>query len=376
MAVKAMIETIINLHKDYCCLGDPLTYDLMAWFEVHTHGADLLKHPSHFSITGPDDFANDRLGKMIEAISWNPSVTTFSDLSLQSKIYHGGIGTRIIYVDKKLRHSSEYERLCQLTRDRYLNNGQTASREPAIVTPVVIIGNGGLIDRKIINRTILLYVTPFPNPVPAFLFSKVENKVIEAKAHIEKFWKDDLPTILDSYDTFPKYDWLKNQDEQCWFPILAPVKAYSDLLHQPVFFENMLTLAKKMVTSRKMEEAAIPLEQKVLEAALAFLEDDKNKPMERKPKHNPQDDFYYGPDLFKSIQDKLKLERPKLTKEEISEILNDHEVVKDTWRPRIEVDDEKASTKDKQVKKITQPTCYAINREILAETLRNYRKSG
>jgi len=376
MATKGMIETIIKLHKDYCCLEDPLP-DLMSWFEVHTHGAHLLNHPSHLSICGPSDFANDRLGKMIEAISWNASVTTFSDLSLQSKTnQEKGIGTRIIYVEKKLRHSEEYERLCQLMRDGYLKNGQTASREPAIVTPVVIIGNGGLIDRKIINRTIPLYATPFHKSVPAFLFSKVENIVIEAKALIEKFWKDDLPTILDRYDTFPRIDWLKNQDEQSWLPILAPAKAYSDLLDQPVFFENMLTLAKKMVTSRKMEESAIPLEQKVLEAVLAYVEE--KKPLKGR-KSNSQDDFYYGPEMFEFV--KTMLLQPELRKEEISEILNDHQVVKDTWRPRFKESETKVEeshrgkkkcTKEKTEDKITQPTCYALDKVQLTEALKTY----
>jgi hypothetical protein len=357
-----MIDAVNNLLNEYCPLGDHAP--VMSWDLVYLHGAKYFHHRSHLSATGPDDFANNRLGMIVEAISPNPSVMTFSDISLRSgtnQVKQGG--TMIIYLEKKPRHSEDYERLCQLMRDAYFDNGHA---------PVVIIGNGAFVDRKLKYPTIHLCVPPFTTHVPGFFVSKVEEEVKKVRELLDEFWGKKMSDILDCYNNFPRFDWLRNQDEQLWIPILAPAKVYSCLLNQPFFFEQVLTLAKKMVTSRKMEESAISLEQKVLEAALAFLEEDKNKPMERKPKHNPDDDFYYGPDLFKSIQGKLKLERPKLRKEEISEILNDHEGVKDTWRPRVKVVDEEKSTKTNRAEKIIQPMCYAFDKGKLSDALKTY----
>ena len=358
MATEVMINTITNLFNDYCPLGDSIS--LMSGFLIYTHGAQHFNHCCHLSATGPDDFANNQLGKIVEAISWNPSVTTFSDLSLRSGTnQEKEIGTRIIYVEKKLRHSEEYERLCQLMRDRYVMNGQAI---------VVIIGNDGFIDRKLKNSTVHLHVPPFKSHVPGFFLPKVKEEVKKVRDLIQNFWQEHLLTILDRYNTFLRISWLKNQDEQSWLPILAPSKAYSDLLHQPIYFAQMLDLAKKMVTSRRMEESAVPLEQKVLEATLAFIEE-KN-PMEQKSKFHPDDDFYYGPDMYEFIQ--KMLDRRDLRKEEISEILNDHDVVTRTWRPRFEVIDEEKSTEKKKVKKIIQPMCYAFDKEKLSNALKIY----
>jgi hypothetical protein len=377
MAAEEMIKTITNLLIDYCPLSDPLCHDLMSWFLIYTYGAKHFDHPCHLSATGPDDFANNRLGKLIEAISWNASVTTFSDLSLCSgRNQEKEIGTRIIFFEKRLRHTEEYERLCQLMRDGYFENGQITSRESPTITPTVIIGDDGFIDRKLKDRTIHLYVVPFKNHVPGFFYSKLEKEIVRARDPMKKFWEEDLSTILERYNNFPRIDWLKNQDEQSWLPILAPAKAHSDLLDQPIFFERILTLAKKMVTSKKMEEDAIPLQQKVLEATLAFVEE--KKPLKGK-KANSKDLFYYGPDLFEFI--KTMLLEPELRKEKISEILNDHHVVKDTWRPRfkeseIEVEDshkdEKKFTKKKKEDKIIQPVCYAFRKDELSAALKNY----
>ena len=365
-----MIEAVKKLFNEHCPLCDPLYYDLTAWFVVHTYGAHHLNHPSHLSITGPDDFANNRLGKIMEAIAYNPLVTTFSDLSLRPGAdQNKEIGTRIIYVEKKLRHSEEYERLCHLLCDPYLEDGKTTSGEPG--TPVMIIGNNGFIDPKLTNRTIPLYVVPFTSHVQGFFYSKLKGEIVGARNSIVKFWKDGLSKILECYNNFSRPDWLKNQHEHSWLPILAPAEAYSHLLHQPTHFEQMLTLAEKVVTSRRMAESSIPLEQKVLEATLTFIRTTSHGTI----KNHEGTEFYLGPALCEFIRKMTDL--PQLRKEKISKILNDHDgVVVATWRPRIEVDDEKASTKDKQVKKIIQPTCYAINQERLAETLRNYRKSG
>ena len=369
MAAEEIIKTITNLLIDYCPLSDPLCHDLMSWFLIYTYGAKHFDHPCHLSATGPDDFANNRLGKLIEAISWNASVTTFSDLSLCSgRNQEKEIGTRIIFFEKRLRHTEEYERLCQLMRDGYFENGQITSRESPTITPTVIIGDDGFIDRKLKDRTIHLYVVPFKNHVPGFFYSKLEKEIVRARDPMEKFWEEDLSTILERYNNFPRIDWLKNQDEQSWLPILAPAKAYSDLLDQPIFFERILTLAKKMVTSKKMEEDAIPLQQKVLEATLAFVEE--NNPMDQKSKFHPDEDFYYGPDMYEFIQ--KMLDRRDLRKEEISEILNDHDVVTRTWRPRFKVIDEEKSTEKKKVKKIIQPMCYAFDKEKLSNALKIY----
>jgi hypothetical protein len=78
---------------------------------------------------------------------------------------------------------------------------------------------------------------------------------------------------------------------------------------------------------------------------------------------------------------KTMLGQPELRKEEISEILNDHHAVKDTWRPRfkeseIEVEDshkdEKKFTKKKKEDKIIQRTCYAFDKDKLSEALKTY----
>lgn len=369
MATEEMIKTITNLFNKYCPLGDPLHDELMSWFLIYTHGTKHFDQRCHLSAIGPDDFANTRLGKMTEAIAWNPFLTTFSDLSLRPGTnQEKKIGTTIIYVEKKLRHSEEYERLCQLMRDGYFKNGQSN---------VVIIGSDGFIDRKIINRTIHLYVPPFQKHVPGFFSSKLEDEIKKVREAIEQFWTDDLPTILDRRDTFPGSDWLKNQDQQSWLPILALSKAYSALLRQPIYFKNMLTLAKKMVTSKTLQESAVPLAQKVLEATFTFIKE--RKPMKEKSKRHPKVEFYYGPEMHKFIQTMLR--QPDLRKEEISEILNNHHVVKCTWRPRIEekvINEEessegkKESTKKKKEKIWTQFMCYAFDKEELSKALKTY----
>ena len=361
LKTEEIIETTTNLLNVYCPLGDSIPF--MSWFLIYLRGANHFHHRCHFSATGPDDFANNQLGKIIEAISPNPSVMTFSDAFLRSgtnKVKEAG--PMIIYLDKKPRHNEEYERLCQHMRDRYFNNGQAV---------VVIIGNSEFVDRKLKRPTIHVHVPPFTTYVPPFLLPNAEEELKKIRELIDDFWEKHLSNILDCSKDFPRIDWLKNQDEQSWLPILAPLKVYSDLLGYPIYFENMLALAKKMVTSRKMEEDAISLEQKVLEATLTFVERTSHETI----KNQEGTEFYLGPDLCEFIRKMTDL--PQLRKEKISKILNDHDgVVVGTWRPRIEVDDEKASRKDKQVKKIIQPTCYAINQERLAEALRNYRKSG
>jgi hypothetical protein len=355
---KELTQSLINLNTEYCPFGDPIIHSFISCFEIYTQGHQHFDRTTHLSVIGPDDYANFQAGNILQALCYEPSVTTFSDLSLQSRSTNNKKGgSRIVYVDKKLRHSEDFERLCGCVRQKY--------RKEENDTPMVIIGRRGFIDQIIQNRTISLYLPPFQNHVPLFSSRKVKKEVEKAKGLIKDFWDNHLDKIKDRYEKFDRIDWLKNQDEALWTPILTIAKSISELSGDPNFLQNIKTLAQKLIGSNRHRESALCLEGTVLEATQVFVQ--KEDPI-------GETDYYRGDKLLKFVS--KMLDRPRLTLSYISQILGDHHVIKDSYRDRFEVEDKEKSKGKEKAKKTVQYHCYQFDKTKLAEATNHYFMKG
>ena len=177
------------------------------------------------------------------------------------------------------------------------------------------------------------------------------------------FWQKHLNAILENHSGFQPPPWLVNFALDFWPPLMVIADVIGVLWGKPIFKDKIFSLAEKIITSRKMDDSSITLEEKILQAVQGFIK--ATKPMDDDTR------FYNGLFMLQYIRDMLDM--PRLTPEKISEVLNRSGIVLERWRPRIEIDDEKRSTKKINVKKIIQVTCYHLNEEKLSELLcRNY----
>ena len=365
---KELTELVTSLNTEYCPFGDPIIHSFISCFEIYTQGHQYFDQTTHLSVTGPDDFANFQAGNILEALCYEPSVTTFSDLSLQPRPTNNEKGgLRVVYVDKKLRHSEDFERLCGCVRQKY--------RKEENDMPVVIIGRRGLIDRIIQNRMISLYLPPFQNHVPLFSSRKVMEEVKKAKGLIKDFWDNHSNKIKDCYEKFERIEWLKNQDEALWMPILTIAKSISDLSADPTFLQNILKLAEQLITSKKHLESAFYKEGMILQATQAFIKDadpvatilDEDRTKEPKK-------FYRGDKLHDYVR--KMTDRPRLTLSHISQVLGDHHVIKDSYRERFDEEDKEKSKGKEKIKKRVQYHCYQFDEDKLVGSTSHYFMKG
>jgi hypothetical protein len=237
---------------------------------------------------------------------------------------------------------------------------------------MVIIGRSGLIDDKILNRTISLYLPPFQNHVSPFCFGKVEGRVKDAKGLIKDFWDDPSNKNKDWNEKFERI-WLKNQDEALYTPILNIAKATSDLSGDPSFLQNILTLAEQLITAKRHLESALCKEGMILQATQAFIQDEDPVAIiqDEDPIKEPKK-FYRGDKLHTYVR--KMLDRPRLSLSFISQILGDHHVIKDSYRDRFEVDDKEKSKGKEKVKKSVQYKCYQFDEDKLTAAKNHYMK--
>jgi len=365
---KELTELLTNLNTEYCPFGDPIIYSFISCFEIYTYGHQHFDYITHVSVTGPDDFTNCQTGSILEAFCYEPRVTTFSDLSLQSEPTNNtNAGARIVYVEKKLRHNEHFEMLCGCLRQKYHRDEHDR--------PIVIISRSGLIDQIIQNRTISLYLPPFQNHVPSFSSRKVKKEVEEAKGLIKDFWDNHPNKIKDFSEKFQRDDWLKNQEEALWLPILIISQLISELSGDPSFRKNISTLAEQLITSKKHLESTVCKEGRVLQATQAFIQDEDPVAIiqDKDPIKEPKK-FYRGDKLHDYVR--KMTDRPRLTLSWISQILGDHHVIKDSYRDRFEVDDKEKSKRGKKVKKSVQYKCYQFDTDKLSKATNHYTEGG
>jgi hypothetical protein len=365
---KELAEFLPKLNAEYCPFGHPMTHSVISCFEIYIKGHQHFDQTTHFSITGPDDYANLQAGNMLEALCDEPSVTTFSDLYLQPRPTNNKkAGIRIVHVHKRIRHSEDFERLCGCLRQKYHKEENDI--------PIIIIGRRGFISPIIQNRTISLYLPPFQNYVPLFSSQKVKTDVEKAKLLIKGFWDNHLNKIKECYDKFERIDWLKNQDEVLWTPILTIAKSISELSGDPSFLQNILTLAERLIISKKHLESALCKEGMILQATQAFIQDEDPVAtiQDEDPIKEPKK-FYRGDKLHTYVR--KMLDRPRLTLSHISQILGDHHVIKDSYRDRFDVEDKEKSKGKEKVKKPVQYHCYQFDKTKLAEATNHYFMKG
>jgi len=354
---KEEFDVLRNLNGDYLPHSDPRFSDFISCLEIYIHGHQRFDYTTHVSFTGPDDFVNCQMGNIFEAIGNKPLVTTFSDLSSSQLRSPNRFkkGFRIVYVEKRLRHSEDFERLCSCVR-------QTYSRKQYNL-PIFIIGRSGLVDHQILNRTISLYLPPFQKHVSPFCFGKVDGRVKEAKGLIKGFWDDPSNKNRDWNEKCDRV-WLKNQDEALYTPILNIAKAASDLSGDPSFQQNILALAEEIVTSKKHLESILYKEGRILQATKAFIQPEEYI--------EGTDHFYRGDKLLAYVRKMVN--RPRLSLSWISQILESHRIIKDSYRDRFEVDDKEKSKGKEKVKKSVQYHCYQFDEKKLEDSINNYMK--
>jgi len=364
---KELAEFLTHLNTQYCPFGNPIIDKFISCFEIYTYGHQHFDQITHVSIMGPDDYANYQAGNMLEALCYEPSVATFSDLSLQPRPTNNKQpGVRIVYVDKKIRHSEDFERLCGCLRQKY--------RKEENDVPTVTIGRRGLIDQIILNRTISLYLPPFQNHVPLLSSQKVEKEVKKAKDLITDFWNNPANKTKDRcYEKFERIGWLKNQDEASWTPIFTIAKPVADLSGDPSFLENISTLAEQLITSKKHLESALCKEGMILQATQAFIQDEDPVAFiqDEDPIKEPKK-FYRGDKLYDYVR--KMTDRPRLSLSWISQILGAHHVIEDSYRDRFEVEDKEKSKGKEKLKKPVQYHCYQFDEDKLTEAIKHYMK--
>jgi len=333
------LEFQLNLNQRISGITDPLVLAFLTTFQIYYPGHQKFEHPTHLCLRCSDGFLADRCVSFLESTCEGTLVTSIADSkSLFQFLDNKSPGLAVVYLGSNSRHSILIIRLSYfLRRSKH---------------PIVIVTPSQFVDDSLANLTFPINPVPPSTPLPRYQLSIVEKELQQAKESTARFWEKYGDSVVDEAFNYKSPPWLKNRNEELLVPILATGKVAGSVEGDLLFYENLIQLAQQIVMLRTREDLEGDLDARILEATQAFIEE--FKPLEKIP------DFYNGQELADFVRKLLQL--PKLTLQRISQVLNGNDVVEKTCRARF-VDTIKTNTGE--IKKVTQTTCYAFNKEKL-----------
>jgi hypothetical protein len=356
-----LFEKLDGLFQRYIYFEDRSYYPLSSIYVLMTHLYPIFDEIPYISITGLLNSGKSRLGEIFEGTSFNP--TNSSDCTPASlyRMIDKGEMTLVIDEAEDLSHLKR-DVLLNILRSGYRRNGKVVRcangepREFPTFCPKIIINQGGLIDPALESRTIPILMIKSQNHLEAFRFARVEAEFKEIKDLIALFVQGYRDIIFQRYISYQGVDGITNRDLEVWTPIIIIAEILGSAIPESSIRSQMLELARRIILQRRRRQLIENRDAQILEAVRAFVE-------EATPILKDGKDFYVGETLCKFIKDQRDI--PGLKTEQVSRVLNSHNIIRDIQRFRLNIRENGSS-------KMIQKSCYQLDRERLTELTRDY----
>lgn len=356
-----LFEKLDGLFQRYIYFEDRSYYPLSSIYVLMTHLYPIFDEIPYISITGLLNSGKSRLGEIFEGTSFNP--TNSSDCTPASlyRMIDKGEMTLVIDEAEDLSHLKR-DVLLNILRSGYRRNGKALRcdngepRKFPTFCPKIIINQGGLIDPALESRTIPILMIRSQNHLETFRFAKVEAEFKEIKDLIALFVQGYKRIISERYLSFQGIEGIENRDLEVWTPIIIIAEILDSAIPESSIRSQMVQLAKRIIAQRRRRQLIENRDAQILEATRTFI--GQTSPILQYGR-----DFYVGEQLCNSIRDQWDI--PGLKTEQVSRVLNSHNIIRDIQRIRLNIRENGSS-------KMIQKSCYQLDRERLTELTRDY----
>jgi hypothetical protein len=195
-------------------------------------------------------------------------------------------------------------------------------------------------------------MTHAPHRLKRFRDSESQAAFRSVKELINAFWEVNRPDLFEMNRLSPGFEELLNRDEELWTPLLIVSQLLDSTLDKPFFFEKMLSLAHRLIDSKKRNELENNLDAQILEGTRAFTED----------KEPVTGNLYVAFQIRDFIRKRWDLRG--LSTKKVVQTLKLYRVCGERKRPHI------------LLSGINQPVCYPIDTKTLSEITQKYLDGG
>lgn len=275
---KELLRTLKGLLKKQIFFSDFLLYILLTVYAIYTHVYDIFDRTPYLGIFGPKNSGKTCLGDFLEGVCFKGTQASDITSAALYRFVHQEKGT--IIIDEGLHNESRFDPLNRILRSGYRRKGRVICCEPGptIATfstfcPKIIIDKTEPNDTALSSRIISIHMVRSPVPLERLLDSEAQIEFKKSRELITKFWENNRQALLEHYKSSQRFDEFLNRDGELWTPLLTVSSFLDSLLKSSYFLENMLSLARKLIDSKKRDELENNWELQILDGTRAFIED-------------------------------------------------------------------------------------------------------
>jgi hypothetical protein len=356
---KELLRTLKGILKKRIYFSDFHLYILFMVYPIYTHVYQIFSRTPYYGIFGPKDSGKTCLGEFLEGVCFKGTQTSDITSAALYRYVDQEKGTFII--DEGLHNESRFDTLNRILRSGYRRNGRVICCEPGggIATfstfcPKTIIDKIEPSDAALSSRIISIRMTQSPNPIPKLLESEAQIELDNARDLITKFWKENREDLSEYYKSSPGFDEFSNRDGELWTPLLTVSGFLDSQLDTPFLLENMLTLARKLIHSKRRDDLENNLDLQILEGTQSFIEDKDTEPV--------TGNLYVAFQIRDFIRRRWDLRG--LSTKKVVQTLKHYSVCGERKRPHI------------LLSGISQPACYPIDTKTLSQIVDKYLDGG
>lgn len=356
---KKVVRTVIDLLKERVYFPDFLLYVFFCVYVLYTHVYDVFDQTPYIGIFGPYGSGKSRLGDVLEGLCFRATQT--SDITSAALFRSVDQERGTIIIDEGLHNQNRSDTLNRILRSGYRRNGRVKCCDPggsiasfSTYCPKAIADINEPGDPALSSRIISIFMTHAPHRMKRFRDSESQDAFRTAKELINTFWEENRPNLSEMNRLSPGFEDFLNRDEELWTPLLIVSQLLDSTLDKPFFFENMLSLAHRLIDSKKRNELENNLDAQILEATRAFTEDKGSEPV--------IGNLYVAFQIRDFIRKRWDLRG--LSTKKVVQTLKLYHVCGERKRPHI------------LLSGINQPVCYPIDTQKLSEITEKYFDGG
>lgn len=359
---KTILSNLVDLFQRYIYFTDPLLYTFFPVYVIYTYFYDLFDQTPYIGIFGPPDSGKSRLGDLLEGTCFEATFTSDITSAALYRFVDRKKGTLII--DEGVHASNKFDPLNRVLRSGYRSNGRVICCEPGgtpvhfqTYCPKVLIDNFEPDDRPLFSRFISIRMTPAPDSLQRFLYSEAQVEFKEAKTLLEALRSANRQSLWEGTKTSTGFGAFPNRQGELYGPLLTVSECLGTVLGDSLLFDKMLLLANNLIHSKRIDELENNIDLQILEGTHVFV--NKTKPA--------KGNLYVAFQIRDSIQKRWDI--PRLSLKKVIRTLRSHGILGKRERPRLPI-------REVDPCKLTQHTCYPVDKERLLEVVQPYSTGG
>jgi len=356
---KELVTTLNNLFERRIYFSDSLFHIFFTVYVIYSHVYDVFNRTPYPGIFGPPDSGKTCLGDLLEGLCFKGTQTSDITSAALYRFVDQEKGT--IIIDEGLHNESRFDTLNRILRSGYRRKGRVICCEPggsiaffSTFCPKAIIDKTEPSDAALSSRIISVRMTQSPHFIPNLPDSEAQIEFENAKDLITKFWKENRQALSEDCKSPQRFDELLNRDAELWTPLLIVSAFLDSQLSRSFFLENMLSLARKSIHSKRRDDLENNLDLQILEATRAFTEDPRTEAILR--------DLYVASQIRDFIENRWDLRG--LSTKKVVQTLKLYHLCGERKRPHV------------LLSGINQPVCYSIDTQRLSEITQKYFDGG